>query len=314
MQRFRNMLMVYNDAANHRPAMDHVIALADQTDAQLAFVDVLEDLHLDSGASHAALPSDLLELRRDDIAQQLRTLGADLDRVAIKILVGNAPIAIIREVLRGSYDLVIKTAQGPDTGLGGRLFGSTAIKLMRKCPVPVWAFKPDPQIRFPRVLAAVGPPPEAPAPDRLNAEIISLGAEFARAADGHLDVLHCWQLPGESLLTGGRTRVAPSVLDAMRSKAEKRAGDHLASCMHHKDLNGVSSRSHLVNGRVGPTLSKFIESEGVDLVVMGSLARTGITGLFAGSTAEQIFHTANCAVMAVKPPGFVSPVNLSKDR
>ncbi len=311
MQRFRNLLMVYSDAANHRPAMAHVIALAGQTGAKLSFVDVLEDLHLDTSAVHAALPGDLLELRRDEIAHHIQALGADLDRVAIKILVGNAPVAIIQEVLRGGHDLVIKTAQGPDTGLGGRLFGSTAIKLMRKCPVPVWAFRPAPQIRFPRVLAAVGPPPEASVGDQLNAEIISLAAAFARAADGRLDVLHCWRLPGESLLTGGRTRVATSVLESMRDQAETRARDYLAKCMRHITLSGATSRSHLMRGRVGPILSRFIASEGIDLVVMGSLARTGISGLFAGSTAEHIFQTADCAVMAVKPPGFRSPVTLT---
>ena len=132
MQRFRKILMVYNEAAAHQPALAHVIALAGQTGARLTFVDVLEDLHLESGAPHAVLPDDLLALRREDIAMNLKGIGADLARVDMKVLVGNAPVAIIQEVLRGGHDLVVKTARGPDMGLGGRLFGSTAIKLMRK--------------------------------------------------------------------------------------------------------------------------------------------------------------------------------------
>ncbi len=310
MQRFRKILMVYNESADHQPALAHVIALAGQTGAHLTFVDVLEDVHLASGASHTALPDDLLALRREDIAINLVRLGADLAQVEIMVLEGNPPIAIIQQVLRGGHDLVVKTARGPDMGLSGRLFGSTAIKLMRKCPVPVWAFKPAPEIRFPRVLAAVGPPPEDGQNNRMNEDIISLAAAFSRAAAGRLDILHCWRLPGESLLTSGRTRIPKESLETIRRLAESRASDHLNASLLAQELTGLVYQAHLLHGHVGVILPSFIETKSIELVVMGSLTQAGIAGLISGSTAEQIFHAANCAVMVVKPPEFVSPVVL----
>ncbi|MDJ0811013.1 MAG: universal stress protein [Desulfobacterales bacterium] len=308
MQRFRNILMVYNDAATHQPALAHVITLARQSGAQLTFIDVLEDLRLAPSVSHTALPDDFLALRREDIATNLEALGADLDRVGIKVELGSPPMVIIQEVIRGGHDLVVKTARGPDTGLGGRLFGNTAIKLMRKCPVPVWAFKPAAEIRFPRVLAAVGPPSEDGSDNRLNNDIVSLAAAFARAATGHLDILHCWRLHGESLLTSGRTRISGKALDAMRSQAEDRARDHLNASLLVPDLTGVAHQAHLLQGQVSIALPAFIATEEIDLVVMGSLTQAGIRGMISGSTAEQIFYAANCAVMVVKPPNFVSPI------
>jgi nucleotide-binding universal stress UspA family protein len=308
MQRFRKILMVYNEAPNHHPAMSHVITLAGRTGAQLTFVDVLDDLHLPPGAVHTALPDDLLALRREDIAAVLAKCGADLVQVAIKVLVGNLPVAIIQEVLRDGHDLVVKTAQGPDMGLGGRLFGSTAIKLMRKCPVPVWAFKPAPEIRFPRVLAAVGPPAEDRQDNRLNEEIVSLAAAFTRASAGCLDILHCWQLPGESLLTSGLTRIPSETLEAMRAQVQTRSRRHLEATLHTVDLTDVTHQIHLKPGPVVELLPAHIAAQAIDLVVMGSLAQPGIAGLIAGSNAEQIFNTANCAVMVIKPPGFVSPI------
>ena len=308
MKRFRKIMMVYNQAPAHQPALAHVMTLAGQTGAQLTFVDVLENLHLAPDPSHVALPDDLIALRREDIAVNLKSLGTEMGRVDIKVLVGNPPIEIIREVLRGGHDLVVKTAQGPDTGLSGRLFGSTAIKLMRKCPVPVWAFKPAHEISLPRVLAAVGPPPENGKGNRLNEDIISLAAAFARAAAGRLDIMHCWRLPGESILSTGRTRISETALGAMRTQAEIRARDHLDASLLSQDLKQIQHQTHLLPGRVAAVLPSFIETERIDLVVMGSLTQAGITGLFSGSTAEQIFHVANCAVMVVKPPDFVSPV------
>jgi len=45
-----------------------------------------------------------------------------------------------------------------------------------------------------------------------------------------------------------------------------------------------------------------------DLVVMGTVGRSGIAGLFIGNTAEMVLEQVQCSVLAIKPPGFVSPV------
>lgn len=46
------------------------------------------------------------------------------------------------------------------------------------------------------------------------------------------------------------------------------------------------------------------------LVVMGTAARTGIPGFIMGNTAETILNRPDCSVLAVKPPGFVTPVTV----
>jgi nucleotide-binding universal stress UspA family protein len=42
--------------------------------------------------------------------------------------------------------------------------------------------------------------------------------------------------------------------------------------------------------------------------VLGTVARTGLTGLLMGNTTERILGDVTCSVLAVKPPGFVSPI------
>ncbi|MEO0951113.1 MAG: universal stress protein, partial [Pseudomonadota bacterium] len=42
--------------------------------------------------------------------------------------------------------------------------------------------------------------------------------------------------------------------------------------------------------------------------MVGTVGRTGIPGYFIGNTAEAILGRIDCAIMAVKPPGFLSPV------
>jgi nucleotide-binding universal stress UspA family protein len=41
---------------------------------------------------------------------------------------------------------------------------------------------------------------------------------------------------------------------------------------------------------------------------MGTVARTGISGFVMGNTAETILSQIDCSVLAIKPPGFETPV------
>jgi hypothetical protein len=45
-----------------------------------------------------------------------------------------------------------------------------------------------------------------------------------------------------------------------------------------------------------------------DLVVLGTMARSGITGFIVESTAVAIIKSLYCSVLVVKPPGFVTSV------
>ena len=72
----------------------------------------------------------------------------------------------------------------------------------------------------------------------------------------------------------------------------------------------LAPRSHLKQGLAGKVIPATVAELKADLVVMGTLARTGVPGLFIGNTAESILEQLHCSVLAIKPPGFVSPVSV----
>lgn len=41
-----------------------------------------------------------------------------------------------------------------------------------------------------------------------------------------------------------------------------------------------------------------------------TVARTGVAGIIMGNTAETILNQIDCSILAIKPPGFVTPVKL----
>ena len=41
---------------------------------------------------------------------------------------------------------------------------------------------------------------------------------------------------------------------------------------------------------------------------MGTVGRSGIDGVIIGNTAEKVLNRIECSVLALKPPGFVTPI------
>jgi nucleotide-binding universal stress UspA family protein len=72
--------------------------------------------------------------------------------------------------------------------------------------------------------------------------------------------------------------------------------------------DGIWGRAHLLKGRPANLIPKLAEKEKVDLIVMGTVCRTGVPGVFMGNTAESILQQVESSVLTIKPDGFVTPV------
>ena len=75
-------------------------------------------------------------------------------------------------------------------------------------------------------------------------------------------------------------------------------------------LEYLKPQTHLLKGLPGSEISAFANKNKVNLMVMGTLSCTGISGIFMGNTAETILNQLNCSLLAIKPPGFISPITL----
>lgn len=65
-----------------------------------------------------------------------------------------------------------------------------------------------------------------------------------------------------------------------------------------------------LKGEPEDVVPKYVDEHAIDLVVMGTVARTGISGLVIGNTAERVLQRLRVSVLATKPPGFTSQVTL----
>jgi nucleotide-binding universal stress UspA family protein len=64
---------------------------------------------------------------------------------------------------------------------------------------------------------------------------------------------------------------------------------------------GIQSEVLIKEGPLGQNIQILIESNGIDLIVMGTRGRSGIAKLLLGSSAEEVFREVPCPVLTVGP-------------
>ena len=89
-------------------------------------------------------------------------------------------------------------------------------------------------------------------------------------------------------------------IDVLSQKAKKYANQILVQATNLVKGKNVVVKSLLREGRVVPEILKVLETEKVDLIVMGARGISGIKKLLLGSTSEAVVKKANCPVLIVK--------------
>jgi len=110
------------------------------------------------------------------------------------------------------------------------------------------------------------------------------------------------------MLSKGRHRIPRTELDQLLQETEQRHRQGLNKLLLPYGLSTDAGNVHLLKGRPARIISEHARQQQVDLIVMGTLGRVGIAGLFIGNTAEDVLRETQTAVLAVKPSAFVSPV------
>lgn len=313
MKRIARPLVVVTEDQDARPALSRAIQLALLEEAELTLLFVTERLPEER---KAIIPQPILKEVEAALREKRESALSALTRMAddAGVMVrtvhrqGTPFLVTIREMLRGGHDLVLKPAGGAKKG--GRVFDATDKHLLRKCPRAVWLITPGAPEKHRRVLAAVDPDPTHTEQAKFSAEILQAAIDIARMDAAALEVLHAWSLFGENILRGPKTTVSDPEVDYMVGNAMNRHAKSLDDLIDAASTSGVELKRQLVRGSPGDAIISFVRSNKVSLLVMGTVGRTGISGLLIGNTAERVIDEVDCSILALKPRGFVTPVTL----
>jgi nucleotide-binding universal stress UspA family protein len=325
MKRFKDILCVMEPQAACQCALERAVALAESNQARVTVATVIEPvpegIRIPEGGPG---PGDMQARLTEAQTQRLKTLIEPYHarvKINAKVLVGTSFLEIIREVLRNDHDLVIKCPESPDWL--DRFFAGDDMHLLRKCPCPVWLVKPGAAESYQRILAAVDvddnyPPAELKTRQALNDMVMELAGSLAVSEFAELHVVHAWEAVGESAMRHGEFMSQPEdEVNAYVEEVRRRHAQLLDTLMQETGtklgqdaMDYIKPQRHLLNGSARKEIPALATRLQVDCIVMGTVARTGVRGFIMGNTAETILEQIDCSVLAIKPPGFETPVTL----
>jgi len=309
MNRFKNILFVAETTVDQASALARAVSLAERNLADLTIIDVIPAV---GGAYYEGLTTS----RRAALEALIEPYQIRV-KIECRILMGTPFLEIIRAVLRNEHDLVIKAAETP--GFMKRIFGSDDMHLLRKCPSPVWLMKPPEKSTYTRILAAIDFDPLNSTGEEkgLNQEILKLASSLALSEDASLHLVHAWDVFAEGTI-GARASGTPQSLEAYAEREHLLhqnclygLGETLREYLSEEAYDNLSLHFHLPKGPAKQVIAALAAELQADLVVMGTVARTGISGLIIGNTAEAILEQLPCSVLAIKPPSFQTPVKIT---
>ena len=303
MRRFRKILYVHEE--NSPIALETLqlaLEIAGKSDGQVDLVTVLEPPAVTFASNISLLLQSRWLKESEDLLQQLALTASPDGKLSSKVIEGRPHIQVVQEVLRQDYDLVIKPIGA--SGFLDRLFGRLDMRLLRYCPCPLWLSKGEAYGAFDNILAAVDADVELsldnhtdnpPAKDALNRQILELAFSLCAGSKARLHIGHAWYPPFLSPFSRARANVPQKEIDAYITAVKRihtswlrRLMDQATSWVGEGVAESVGLKAHLPQGDPEVEIPKLISEVQADLVIMGTVARTGVSGLVMGNTAKTI--------------------------
>lgn len=309
MRHYHKLLYVSHGTSDETEGLKQALGLAQANQAPLDVLLVSPEFPKEFPAYRNKYEQLLIAQVTESITAIQTALGLDTDTdgISVELLTNNSPaIAIIQRVIKDGYDLVIKEAETLDQ-TGG--FKSIDMHLLRKCPVAVWLCRPVRRAKDQiQIAVAIDPDAHEPAAEGLSKRLLELSRSLATSQGADLHIVSCWDYEFEEFLRGN---LWSDISDAaVADVVMQTLGEHRRALYQLLSDAGIEEpfEVHHLRGKPADLIPQFIRKHDIDIVVMGTLARTGIPGFLIGNTAENIVQNLSCSLLALKPAGFVSPV------
>jgi universal stress protein E len=166
--------------------------------------------------------------------------------------------------------------------------------LLRYCPTPLLLIN-DAKWRQGPITLAIDTDAQDDAHVELNERIILCGKQLSTLTENEINVVSTYTLPSTSPAVG-----LPGVdFDLIRHETLKAREKKLQALLAAHDI--PIANIHIIEGAPERAIPRFVQETNSQLLVLGTVGRTGISGLFIGNTSEKILAELSCEILALKP-------------
>jgi len=125
-----------------------------------------------------------------------------------------------------------------------------------------------------------------------NQSAVEKGLEIAHECDSTVYAVYVIE---EKMLTSAPSEVSTAGVYKKLEEEGESAVKRVQS-----SATGVNVEPVILSGRTAHEITRFAHEKKVDLIVIGTLGKSGIGRLILGSVAELVIRTADCPVMVVR--------------
>ncbi|ALQ54483.1 MAG: universal stress protein E [Pseudoalteromonas tetraodonis] len=305
METIKRIIAVIDPTKDDQNALARSIDLAKKSGASITAFMTVYDFSYEmttmlSGDEREAMRKAVLkdrELWLKDLVSPYQNIN-----INTQVIWHNRPYeAIINTVINDKYDLVIKGTH-QHGALKAVIFTPTDWHLVRKCPTPVLFVKDMAWPAHGNILAAVNAVSENDQHLSLNKRIIKDAQFLCELANAKLNLVNAYPATPVNIAIE-IPEFNPGLYNESVKKHHIESTNELAN-----EFNLTSDQCFIEEGLpedVIPDVAKRLNSE---LVVIGTVGRTGLSAALVGNTAEHVIDSLDCDVLALKPDGYVSPL------
>lgn len=277
MRAIRSILVVMEPDQLTGPALNRTKRIAGVTQSHL---------HLLACEKRRDLASDL-----DNVAETLRNVGYSVS--TRQNWHDSVHQTVIREQQLEGCGLIVKQ-HFPDKSLKKALLTPDDWKLLRLAPCAVLMVKTESTWTNSNVLAAIdiGNPDDEH--NQLHDDILRHAFDIAEICKGQLHVLSVHPTP------------ILNATDPAQPLGQSIAARYRQACQNFKEKYGFNDEQlHIEEGAPNLLLPQIADRLNASVTVIGTVARTGLSGVLIGNTAEVVLDALDSDVLVLKPDDII---------
>lgn len=289
------VLVVIDPDISTQSALSRALAIAGQTDLELVVVSFV------ASEMASKVGPQKWQRRLDNLVQPL--IDQQLKVTSKLVYFRKLYDAIIGLAIEQYVDYVFKPVRQHSL-MRRMLLNATDWNLIRFCPMPILFTSKTPVVGR-SVVAAV----DLSSTQKENLDIcrnvLSQGRMVASLLSSKLYLTHAYMYPNTAFgyLTDDSSAV--NLIKGFKENLLETSAE-LAS-----EFEIPKEQVMVRPGMTTDVVNDVAREKDAGLIVISTVARTGLSGLFVGNTAERVLEHSNTDVLVVKQPDFFTPINLA---
>lgn len=302
---YKNILVMVDPTKSEQPSLRRAVFLARSYGAKISVLLAVYDLSYEMTSMLSQEERD--SMREVVVGQHQQWLDDVINEYSdvpmeTSVVWHNRPFeAAIKQVQANGHDLLVKATHRHDK-LKSVIFTPTDWHLLRKSPCDVLLVKDHDWPVDGTIVTAVNAVSEDKDHINLNNKVLQHATDMAKVINANVKVINAY--PGTPV------NIAIEIPEFNSSEYNDSVKAH-----HDEKTSALAAQFGICEGDcvveeglaedVIPRVSTNLDAE---LVIIGTIGRTGLSAAFIGNTAEHVIDGINCDLLAVKPDGFECPV------